>query len=49
MRDKVSQNDVCNCLPHIGKEVHTKVEKDYTVLHATSGMVLNNDVLCLTI
>ena len=46
MRDKGSPSKVCTLLPHSGKEVHTKVEKDYTVLHATSGMVSYTD-MCL--
>ena len=46
MSGKGSQNKVCNLLPHVGKEIPTKVEKDYTVLHATSGMVSNTD-MCL--
>ena len=46
MRDKVSQNEVCNFLPHVGKEIPTKVEKDFTVLLATSGIVLDSD-MCL--
>jgi len=46
VRGKVSQNEVCNFLPHVGKEIPIKVEKDFTVLLATSGMVSNTD-MCL--
>ena len=46
MRDKGSPSKVCTLLPHSGKEVHTKVEKDFTVLLSTSGMVSNTD-MCL--
>ena len=46
MRVKVNQNEVCNFLPHVGKEIPTKVEKDFTVLPSTSGIVSNTD-MCL--
>jgi hypothetical protein len=44
MRDKGSPNKVCNFLPHVGKEIHTKVEKDFTVLLATPLMVSNVNI-----
>ena len=46
MRNKVSRNKGCNFLPNVGKKIHTKVEKDFTAILATSGMVSNSD-MCL--